>query len=735
MPLRLPSPRNLDVTERLMKTRARRVLVGFLIVGLLLATFGFHALVALIGLEPAEPLRLIYDGFVVAAYGLILLVLAYHTRSLHLNPLRVFWWSVLLAVLFSGLWLGLSALLGEEGGFQISEAGYPDTVRTAAKVHLLSGLEAIFAFCLIVLLRVLVLYRRSRASVRNWYIMLGLMILASLGMWSAGPFEGFSVFTQILTIMAGVAMVVNSFRMSWIVFLSFRQKAAIIALCLVLASVIVMALTEENVGIFMMRSVEPFARIHSYALNTFVMLSLVFASVYCTTSFLFMLFHLPTTGDIQKKAGELAAIHSVIRLTGDIFNSQRLFDAITASPIEAGTAQAAWLAVSHPSYGSLRPHLVACRNLDREKIAALVDIDSLYDEVSQRSTSLLLNHASADHRIRARPGDGIESLLVVPLVTRNETVGALFVTKEVSGGFELEDVETTKAFADQAALALDNARLFEERIETARLTRELEIAHQVQRQLLPQRVPVIPGALIAASSVFANEVGGDYYDFVQVDDDQISMIVGDVSGKGTSAAFYMAELKGIFQSLGRLAPSPTAFLTNANGALLQSMDRNAFVSAVYAVLDTKRRCITLARAGHPPAIHCRGHNSAQFVRTRGLGLGLDKGPIFERTLHEECIQLEPGDAFVFYTDGIVESRHQGGEEYGYERLLLTVQRFADQDANQLHQAILEDLHRFLGRESYDDDMTLVVLKWNGYDADVPRATAVSLTVKPHDVRP
>lgn len=303
----------------------------------------------------------------------------------------------------------------------------------------------------------------------------------------------------------------------------------------------------------------------------------------------------------------------------------------------------------------------------------------------------------------------------MPLLARDVLLGALFVSREVTHGFEKDDIEAISVFAAQAALALDNARLFEEQVEKERLARELDIARGVQNKLLPQRLPSVEGATLAASSVMAQEVGGDYYDFARLDDHRIAFIIADVSGKGTSAAFYMAELQGIFQSVSHLAPSPADFLTHANRALAASLEKHVFISVVYGVLDQRREELVLARGGHCPVATINLNGDARFIRTRGLGLGLDRSGLFRQSLTEERIRLQPGDVFVLYTDGVVESRNAAGEEYGYDRLLRALKEYRHEDASDLHAALLNDLQSFLGHDAYDDDMTLVVLKWHGLE--------------------
>ncbi len=152
-------------------------------------------------------------------------------------------------------------------------------------------------------------------------------------------------------------------------------------------------------------------------------------------------------------------------------------------------------------------------------------------------------------------------------------------------------------------------------------------------------------------------------------------------------------------------------------ALAQSLDRNIFISAIYAILDLEKENLVIARAGHCPAAVVRLNGESRYIRTKGLGLGLDRGELFQRSLSEETIALQPGDVFVLYTDGVVESRAESGEEYGYERLLKLLAEHRHDDADGIHAAVLRDLRGFMAGEEYDDDMTLVVLKWHGIPLD------------------
>ena len=696
--------------------RVRRLLLLAVFVGCYVLAVSYHAITWQRG-EPAGMVwSFLYSLDVLVCYGALWLLLSDVFKQRHSSPSRVFWSLLLLALFLVGLGRLVSAIggsvdlgiaTGDVVGFD-HETGVPLVLTTVVKMNVLGPLEAAFAFALLLRFRNLAQFKRTRRSLRNWYAMLGLMAVVSLLTLMKPGGEEMGLWLNLALIPVVGLMVVNAFRVSWIVYLSFWEKLTLIGLSLLLLTLLSAGLALGYGG-----QSGSYLQYYSYPLSLFSTLAVVFGILYSVTAFLSLLFHLPTTGDFQRKAGEMAAMHSLTTLVGQVFDAEKLAATIAASPIEAGAGSAAWLALADLQSGSLRPRVAATHNILPARVAETVDTAALYADVAARGGRLLLEEATADHRIEVQPGGGLGSLLVTPLMARGEMLGALFVAHEVSHGFEKDDVESIEVFAAQAALALDNARLFEERNERERLTRELDIARDVQRRLLPQQLPHLDGVTLAAASVSAQEVGGDYYDFAVLPDGRIAFIIGDVSGKGTSAAFYMAEMQGIFQSTSRLAPSPADFLEHANAALASSMERNVFISVIYGVLDLEREELVLARAGHCPAATINLNGEARFLRSKGIGLGLDRGSLFRTTLDEERIRLRPGDVFVLYTDGVVESRSEAGEEYGYDRLLGALREHRHEDADALHGALLGDLNAFIGHATYDDDMTLVVLKWHG----------------------
>ena len=217
--------------------------------------------------------------------------------------------------------------------------------------------------------------------------------------------------------------------------------------------------------------------------------------------------------------------------------------------------------------------------------------------------------------------------------------------------------------------------LLREQAEKKRLEEELRIAHEIQMSLLPQGPLVMPGLSVTALCVPAREVGGDYYDFLPLDDHRLGVLIADVSGKGTSAALYMAELKGLVLSLSRIHTSPRELLITANRIIAEHLDARSFITMTYAVVDLRARTMTYARAGHTPLIYlpgpgCETARHIQVLAPDGLVLGLkiDNGEMFERLLVEETMTFHEGDLFLFFTDGITEAMDAGDDCFGEARL-------------------------------------------------------------------
>jgi serine phosphatase RsbU (regulator of sigma subunit) len=253
--------------------------------------------------------------------------------------------------------------------------------------------------------------------------------------------------------------------------------------------------------------------------------------------------------------------------------------------------------------------------------------------------------------------------------------------------------------------------LLRESAEKERMEEELRIARQIQMSLLPQGSVAMSGLRMAALCLPAAEVGGDYYDLLPLSDTRLGVVMADVSGKGTSAALYMAELKGLVLSLSRICDSPGTLLKQANRILAANLDSRSFITMTYAIVDTAARTMRFARAGHNPLIHLEGASGLTRVLTpQGLGLGIDAGDRFDDILEEAEVPLVPGDLFLFFTDGLSEAMNTSSELFGEQRLRDLLEAAPGLDSEPMKDRILAAVRAFAEGTAQHDDMTMVVLR-------------------------
>jgi len=247
--------------------------------------------------------------------------------------------------------------------------------------------------------------------------------------------------------------------------------------------------------------------------------------------------------------------------------------------------------------------------------------------------------------------------------------------------------------------------------ERERFLKELEIARTVQLRFLPQTIPALPNLEIACICQPAMEVGGDYYDFVQNGNGAVGVIIGDVSGKGVSAAFYMTMAKGIIKTISKTVNSPREILSRMNTIFYENVPKDVFISVIYGEFDMECKVLRYARAGHNPLIVCKKSSGiTELVVPKGLAIGLDSGAIFSRTIEQIEISLEKDDLFVFYTDGISESMNSKGDEFGEERLQQAISAHNNDSAKKLTERIHAAIRTFAAGTTQHDDLTLVAIR-------------------------
>jgi sigma-B regulation protein RsbU (phosphoserine phosphatase) len=303
---------------------------------------------------------------------------------------------------------------------------------------------------------------------------------------------------------------------------------------------------------------------------------------------------------------------------------------------------------------------------------------------------------------------GITSLCVVPIRIRGGIEAALGLVNK-AGSFGAPELKLARAIAEQAGAQIEHALLHQERIEQARLHTEMDLARKVQLRLLPEQRPNVRGLEIFAESRPALHVGGDFYDFVDRPDQPLIFSIGDVAGKGISAALVMAMIHTVASSAARFTPEPTpqAVLQRTNDDLYDDFTRlGTFATAFVGQIDSRAGKLHFANAGHAPVIFCPAGGGAQLLEADSPPIG-----VLPMTLAEHySLDFGPDDVLILATDGFNEASNGSGELFGYGRLLELAEELHGESAQVIGYGLLAAVESFSAGHPQDDDQTLIVVK-------------------------
>ncbi len=303
-----------------------------------------------------------------------------------------------------------------------------------------------------------------------------------------------------------------------------------------------------------------------------------------------------------------------------------------------------------------------------------------------------------------------EIYTIVPLFIKSNLVGLLlFGLKQSGSQFTGKDLDLLLSAALQAAVSIENARLYESEAEKQKLERDLENARKIQETLLPKVFPSIYRLDIAGKMIPAMHVGGDYFDLIKISDKKLFVVVGDVSGKGLSASFYMSKLQTMIRLYCTEGKSPRDVLVEVNKNIFENIERSWFITVSLALFDIEQETVSFCRAGHVPLLKVNGQKFDE-IQPSGMGVGLDKGEIFDPSLEIVTIPLKPGDLFYFYSDGVTEMMNGSNELFGIERVQELLIANSEKDSSDIQSILLQNLNDFRGKTPQYDDITSLIIK-------------------------
>ncbi|MCK5646948.1 MAG: SpoIIE family protein phosphatase [Anaerolineales bacterium] len=353
------------------------------------------------------------------------------------------------------------------------------------------------------------------------------------------------------------------------------------------------------------------------------------------------------------------------------------------------------------------------RGLDRKTIESpeFEVSRGIVDRVVTECKAILTSDAQADEWLGQRKsvrGLKLRSVLGVPLQLKGECIGVVYVDSRIQTGiFSKEDIELLEGIASSAAIAIENARLYKVAIEKGRLERELQVAREVQMNLIPRSVPKLPGWEFAAWWQPARQVSGDFYDFIPLNETQLGIVIADVTDKGMPAALFMANSRSIIRASVSIPTQPANAIASANRLICADSANGMFVSLFYGKLDIESGNLTYVNAGHnPPYLYQAELDTfSEFERT-GLVLGIES----EAEFKEQAVQLKQGDFILLYTDGVTEATNTEQDLYGKDRLLQLLYNHRKSSVNEVQAALEDSITEFIGDISPSDDITMVIAK-------------------------
>ena len=373
--------------------------------------------------------------------------------------------------------------------------------------------------------------------------------------------------------------------------------------------------------------------------------------------------------------------------------------------------QAASNPVALDSY--LRLHPVPLDGADGRN-GAVTGGDALLTSVWRDKEALFLPSADRDARLAALRDAALrtESAMVAPLLYAGQNLGLLALANgSMSSAFTESDFEVFKAISEQSAFALYNAIVYAEANEKKTLDRDLEIARDIQRILLPSTSPEVEGFEISGLNVPARQVSGDYFDYIAVDPEHFGIVIADVSGKGIPATLIKAMCRSVLRSQAPQNASPGEVLRKVNRQLFPDMKEDMFISMAYVILDHAKGTVSLARAGHDaPLLYTAATGKVTKINSPGMALGVDSGSVFDRLTRNFTVPLAPNDCLILYTDGITEALDGSGQEFGMDRTIQAVQAGAPEGAPAIVKRLTDDLRTFAGVQPQNDDITLIVIR-------------------------
>ncbi|BCX02463.1 MAG: hypothetical protein KatS3mg053_0401 [Candidatus Roseilinea sp.] len=405
----------------------------------------------------------------------------------------------------------------------------------------------------------------------------------------------------------------------------------------------------------------------------------------------------------RKRAQQMELVSEVARSTASVFDLQSLLPRLIQSIQSAfgyyfvgiflvdELGQIVCSAASHPAVIGKR------RRMGEGLVGACI----------AEGRVIVVDDTSCDGRFMFAPEmPETKSEAVLPLKIGERVIGALDLQSDQPCAFGRDEAHYLEVLSQQVAVAVEDARLYEQSVERQQLEQELNFAREIQTSFLPKSRPQVEGWSVAGQWRAARQVGGDFYDFIALPEARWGIVIADVADKGVPAALFMALSRTLMRAVAFSGRAPGEALARANELIQSDSASDLFVTMIYAIWNPRAGSVVFANAGHNPPLLCRATGEVRVLRSRGIALGvvdrLSPEPVF--------LELQAGDVLLLYTDGMTDAINEAGEAFGLARLQEALARSRHLDAESIAGGLMQIVDEFIGDEPPFDDQTLVVLK-------------------------
>ncbi len=546
-------------------------------------------------------------------------------------------------------------------------------------------------------------YTKQKTSIEIYYKIAIINIILSALSSNFDKYFGIEFLQYTFGSVAVFFFIIMTYLNRWVIYLNKKEKYSI----LILANILLVVTIFSAIRSDSKEQFEVFISIFSNSILVGHNLIFAFSFVYSILLIIVIIFQLPTTEVIEKFNLEVESLQNLSQMISKVLDLTELKTFIVQTIEKLTKTDKVWICLTDENN--------RCNFFPETRETELIE-KILQKKILEEQNFQLTRDDKSLVTFELNSGKEKFNIISIALTYNKNNLGYIFIGYDKYRTYDSEDLKLLKSIGEFTVIAIQNHKLLSESIKKERLERELEVAREIQKKLVPDSSPKFPDLEIESLFVPAFEVGGDYFDFFIQNEKNLSIVIADVSGKGLPASFYMAEIKGIFESLTKILTNPRDIIIQANKILCQSLNRKNFVTVVFASFNSELSEMRIVRSGHCPVIYLNNSN-IRMLKPDGIALGLISDSMFENNLEEISIKLQPDDILLFFTDGVTEARNKNLEEFGIHKLCEVMLQNKNESAKIILRKIIEEISLHSKEYQQHDDITMVLLKVKGENND------------------